>query len=100
MLFNKDRTELHSAPAGGGELKIPDGVREIGARALFGDEMEAVDLPDSLTRIGAWAFAYCRDLERISLPAHLEEIGAHAFARTYYELAGGEESKDGEQTEL
>ena len=80
MLFNKDRTKLHSAPAGEMDLlEIPDGVREIGARALFGDEMEAVDLPDSLTRIGAWAFAYCRDLERISLPAHLEEIGAHAF---------------------
>ncbi len=30
----------------------------------------------------------------------LSEIGAHAFARTYYELAGGKESKDGEQTEL
>ena len=30
----------------------------------------------------------------------LSEIGAHAFARTYYELAEGEESEDGKQTEL
>ena len=38
-----------------------------------------VILPDTVTRIGSAAFAYCFDLRRINVPASLKEVGSEAF---------------------
>ena len=38
-----------------------------------------VNLPDSLTKIDSYAFAYCHSLTSISIPRYVKEIGAGAF---------------------
>jgi len=55
-------------------------VREIGAGASFGADVELVSLPETVERIGAGAMALCRNLTCVTLPEGLREIGQLAFA--------------------
>lgn len=41
--------------------------------------LTSVDLPDSVTAIGAYAFSGCANLTSISIPAAVTSIGAYAF---------------------
>jgi hypothetical protein len=41
--------------------------------------LEKVTLPDSIEKIGDYAFCWCRNLEEIDLPDSIEEIGVGAF---------------------
>lgn len=64
-----------------GEVRVPDGVTEIGASAFYSRKnITSVTLPESVVRIGESAFAYCLGLEELCLPAGVREIGAHAFS--------------------
>lgn len=55
-------------------------VRRIGDRALEGCGAARVILPDSVTRIGDYAFHACRNLQKLALPPDLNEIGTGAFS--------------------
>lgn len=44
------------------------GTAEIGGYAFYSSQLSQVSLPDSVTKIGPYAFGYCKDLEKISLP--------------------------------
>ena len=66
-------------------LRIPPvwqgrAVRRIGDRAMEGCGARRVILPDSVTRIGDYAFHQCRALEKMRLPPDLNEIGTGAFS--------------------
>lgn len=65
---------------------IEDGVTSVGANAFACNEVVhpvTVDLPNTLNRIGAYAFTGCL-FSMINLPESVEEIGEWAFADCEY----------------
>ena len=64
------------------EWAVPAGTRIIAARALaVNHDLTAIALPDSLERIGDYAFEDCRCLHRVRVPDGVSDIGPGAFAR-------------------
>ena len=59
---------------------IPEGVKEIGKRAFYDQDIKSVVMPASVTGIGEQAFYYCSNLESLILPDSITEIGREAFA--------------------
>ena len=66
------------------QLKIPDGVTEIGYSA-FSDcsFLTHITIPDSVTKIGDSAFEGCSALEHITIPDSVTKIGDSAFESCY-----------------
>ncbi|MCM1165781.1 MAG: leucine-rich repeat domain-containing protein [Lachnospiraceae bacterium] len=65
---------------GAAEVRIPDGVSEIGAGAFFdNDSIESVYIPDSVEVIGEKAFRDCDNLRKVRMPQRLRVIGLQAF---------------------
>jgi len=104
-LYNKDKSVLHTYPAGKkGNFTIPNGVTSIGdwtfagCRGLTGvtipnsvttiggcafsacTSLTSVTIPNSVTNIGEWAFAGCTRLTRVTIPNSVTSIGGGAFA--------------------
>lgn len=64
----------------GSQIRIPDGVKQIGAEAFKGNtRITSVFLPASVTVIGEDAFAGCSSLVSISGGDYLKEIRDRAF---------------------
>ena len=77
------------------DVVIPDGVREIGDCAFVdmkgvermimecedydAPEMETLTIPDSVTKIQDYAFAYCMNLSEVNIPDSVTFIGERAF---------------------
>ncbi len=60
-------------------VEIPESVKKIGARAFAGCvNLQSVRLPEKLESIGEQAFALCENLDELYLPA-VSEIGNLAF---------------------
>lgn len=55
-----------------------DGISEIKAMTI-GESLKRVSLPDSLTTLGARAFAYCSGLTNIAIPESVKKIDPTAF---------------------
>ena len=71
--------EQYDAPAMT-TLTIPDGVTEIRDYAFaYCANLKAVDIPDSVRKIGDRAFEGCESLSRIRLPASMTEIDENTF---------------------
>jgi hypothetical protein len=82
VLFTKDMETLVAFPDGiTGSYTVPDGVKTIGNDAFYWATVSEVVLPDSVTDIGMYAFAYAKNLENITIPESVETIGANAFAQ-------------------
>ena len=47
---------------------------------VFGESLEAVTLPDTLTAIGDYAFRDCTNLRSITIPDNVTTIGSNAFS--------------------
>ena len=77
------------------EVVIPDSVREI-ANSAFVDlkgvermimecedydapAMKTLTIPDSVEKIGSYAFAYCLNLEKVEMTDNVKSIGDRAF---------------------
>ena len=68
-------------------LEIPEGVTRVGAYAFRNcSQVTTIVLPSSVTEIGESAFANGSHLQTITLDAALETIGDSAFARCPYLL--------------
>ena len=70
-----------------GDFVIPSEIEGypvigIGERALNGLSITSVTLPDSVKRIGDFAFSGCDWLPEITIPASVIRIGANPFARS------------------
>ncbi|MBR6807155.1 MAG: leucine-rich repeat domain-containing protein [Clostridia bacterium] len=66
------------------ELKIPDSVTKIGANAFANcRSLTEITIPDSVTKIGANALTNCRSLTEITIPDSVTEIGERAFYNCY-----------------
>lgn len=59
---------------------IPDGISKIGKRAFeLCTSLKGISLPDSVTDIGRGAFYYCTSLKAVRLPRELESIPDYMF---------------------
>ena len=77
--FSADGKRLISYWGGASAYAVPEGVEEIGESAFRSCySLKTVSLPQSLRRIGKYAFFGC-DLEQIDLPNGLKELGSFAF---------------------
>ncbi len=83
VLFTRDRTILHTYPAGNplSRYIIPEGVIRIEDEA-FREAVGLVEvtIPSTITAIGAWAFQGCRGLTSVTVPASAVDIGPGAFS--------------------
>ena len=62
------------------KLIVEEGVTGISELAFRDDALTNLTLPDTLTRIGAFAFINCDSLKSVVIPGSVTEIGKYAFA--------------------
>jgi len=60
-------------------VTIPQNIREIKDYAFCGSNLHRVNLPDTIKKIGKYAFYNCSNLSGMTLPEGLESIGDYAF---------------------
>ena len=83
VLFNKDKTVLINYPIGSERTSynIPDSVTNIGEYA-FADckNLKSIMVSNSLTHIGEYAFSGCTNLTCVTIPNSVTSIGEYAFS--------------------
>ena len=82
VLFNKDKTELITYPAGktDSEYVIPNSVTSIGYSAFENcTSLTSVTIPDSVTSIDYSAFENCTSLTSVTIPNDVTSIGYGVF---------------------
>ena len=87
VLFNKDKSELITYPAGktDSEYVIPNSVTRIGRYAFSGcKSLTSITIPDSVTSIGDSAFDGCTSLTDVTIPNSVTSIGDCAFEDCYF----------------
>ena len=87
VLFNKDKSELITYPAGktDSEYVIPNSVISIGDSAFENcTSLTSVTIPDSVTIIGRSAFENCTSLTSVTIPNSVTSICDSAFYNTAY----------------
>ena len=73
------------------ELTFKEGTIAVAEDAFFGFELlNKVTFPDTLKKIGDYAFATCPSLKEVSIPAGIKSVGVQSFGfiRTYNEETG------------
>lgn len=79
VLYDNTGRVLLLYPAGrDGFCQVPDGVEAIRSMAFYGSQIEGVDVPSSVTVIGASAFEKCARLRRADMPG-VTQLGKCAF---------------------
>ena len=90
----EDHAEVIGYEGREAKIVVPDTVEGVPVTKITGrafswysvfdamgyDPVTEVVLPDTITSIGAGAFAYCWDLQKINVPADLKEVGNEAFS--------------------
>ena len=96
VLFNTEKTVLHTYPAGKAETNynIPDSVTSIWKRAfMYCDSLTSVTIPDSVTSIGNWAFSDCTSLTAVTFLGDAPEEVGRVFSRATPTIYRKSESK-------
>lgn len=63
------------------KIIIEEGITEIGENCFLGSAVSSVVLPESLEKIGMFAFHNCENLKEITIPANVNEIEKEAFGQ-------------------
>lgn len=81
VLYSKGKDKIIQYPIGKtlNAFSVPDGVKSIEESCFSNSKLSSVELPSTLTSIGANAFYGCRSLSSINLPAGLQYIYPYAF---------------------
>ena len=82
VLYSKDRSTLVLYPLGandGDTYTVPSHVRVIAGSAFAGSTLKNIYFSEGLQEIGGNAFYKAFDLESIELPASVTKIGSYAF---------------------
>lgn len=62
-------------------LEIPEGIKIIGMQSFFNcNNLQSVQLPNSLQKIDMHAFGYCKSLRDLEIPDNVKIIESNAFA--------------------
>ena len=85
VLYNKDVTELLAMPGGKdmAGFRFPESVERIGRYAFYSCEHASFTelvIPDRVTTIESAAFFLCRNLKRVVMGENVTEIGVSAFS--------------------
>ena len=87
VLYNKDMTELVSAPSVE-SITVPKSVKTIGAYSFYGNEnLNSVIIQEGTETIEEYAFANCR-LREITIPKTVKSIEEKAFDWCYPVIYG------------
>ena len=79
LLISSDGT-LISCLSKDTHINIPNSLTHIGNYAFYGCKaLQSIHIPNSVTHIGDYAFLECKALQSISLPNSLTHIGNYAF---------------------
>ena len=66
------------------EIHFPPNITFLGYSAFEACwKLKEINMPDSITRMSSFCFAYCSDLERVKLSANLKQIDMHTFFECY-----------------
>lgn len=82
VLYNKEKTELILFPAKSSvtEYTLPETVTKIWSYAFaYNSTLKSVAVNEGVTEIGEYAFHCCKGMASLSLPESLETIGQSAF---------------------
>ena len=82
VLFDKNKKTLICYPAGknGTLYDIPQSVTSIGGYAFaYCSSLTSITIPEGVTSIGEYAFAYCSSLTSITIPKGVTSIEYYAF---------------------
>lgn len=63
-------------------ITLPSTLRILGTDCFIGAAISTIELPESLEKIGAFAFARCGKLRRVTIPRKVKHIGYGAFEGT------------------
>lgn len=75
-------SDFHSFHPNLCEVKLPEGLSYIGARAFCDSpNLTEVKIPSTVTKIKEYAFSGCTRLTEIELPPQLEEVDGGLFSR-------------------
>ena len=78
--YYDDYSDFHSFYWHLREVKLPEGLTYIGARAFCSSpELTEVKIPSTVTKIEQSAFSGCTGLKEMELPPQLEEVGYSSF---------------------
>ena len=78
--YSDSNSKFHSFHPNLCEVKLPEGLSCIGARAFCDSpELTKVKIPSTVTKIKEFAFSGCTGLKEIELPPQLEEVGYDSF---------------------
>ena len=83
VLYTKDKSILIRYPTLRNKFKISDKVIEIHDGACEHCKITSANLPNKLKRIGEGAFAYCTKLSEVNIPDSVTYIGDYAFYSVY-----------------
>ena len=54
-------------------------IKDYAFTSSFIDNLTSITIPNTITKIGNWAFSYCRNLTSITIPASVTQIGINPF---------------------
>ncbi len=78
--FQIGKNELKKYKGPGGDVVIPDGIKQIGMNAfMYCKSLTGVTIPDSVTAIQSFAFAECVNLTNVTIPDSIKSISRGAF---------------------
>lgn len=81
IVYNKAKTTLVQCPIGKTAVTIPDTVTKIGNYAFYQCEnLTSIDLPELIASLGTGAFYQCNGLVNVVLPDSVSKIGDSIFS--------------------
>ena len=80
----KSNTLIHTSTNtlmwGSDKATIPYGIEAIGSFAFYDSDIEVVNVPETVKKIGSSAFQSCHYIKSVLIPGSVAEIGSSAFA--------------------